>query len=186
MALSAQTPPHCDTEGLAATPEGDSRTQTGLDHCRCFLALLAFLLTSSSLRRVNFLSHSWSKLSSDGVFDVQCSRWWGLLVCRSQGEGVCPTPAGAFPFLWISCTASMGGARWAVTPLQRAVVLISWVLLKRQLKTAKLEENQPGASCVSGHRCGDRPRASASQGSSSRRYGRAAELQRHSLHTRTN
>lgn len=63
---------------------------------------------------------------------------------------------------------------------------ISWILLKRQLKTVKLEENQPGASCALGHWYGDRPRVSASQRSSSQRYGRAAELQRHSLHTRTN
>lgn len=66
MALSALTPQHWDTEGLAATLEGDSGARTGLDPCRCFLALLSFLLTSSSLRRVNYFIS----------FMVKTQLWW--------------------------------------------------------------------------------------------------------------
>lgn len=66
MTLSAQTPQHRDTEGLAATLEGDSGARTRLDHRRCFLALLSFLLTSSSRRRVNYFIS----------FVVKTQLWW--------------------------------------------------------------------------------------------------------------
>nr|XP_038040529.1 uncharacterized protein LOC106017445 isoform X2 [Anas platyrhynchos]XP_038040530.1 uncharacterized protein LOC106017445 isoform X2 [Anas platyrhynchos]XP_038040532.1 uncharacterized protein LOC106017445 isoform X2 [Anas platyrhynchos] len=86
---------HWDTEGLAATLEGDSGARTGPDPCRCFLALLSFLLTSSSLRRVAKWAKSPCRAPTRVKGSREAERWlWCLLGRRLQSilcqrEGGC-------------------------------------------------------------------------------------------------